>query len=218
MSGNYSRFVELGRKIVAVGRNYRDHAAELGNAIPDKPLIFMKPATAYITEGSPIKIPKGCTSLHHEIELGIVIGKKATDITEANAMDYVAGYVLALDMTARDLQNIAKQKGHPWEMAKSFDTSCPVSAFIPKSSIPDPHNVNVWCKVNGNMKQDGNTKDMIFTVPYLLSYISQFFTLEPNDIVLTGTPAGVSAVKSGDVIQGGLDQLIKIEFRVESSN
>lgn len=103
-------------------------------------------------------------------------------------------------------------------MAKSFDTSCPVSAFIPKSSIPDPHNVNVWCKVNGNMKQDGNTKDMIFTVPYLLSYISQFFTLEPNDIVLTGTPAGVSAVKSGDVIQGGLDQLIKIEFRVESSN
>lgn len=102
-------------------------------------------------------------------------------------------------------------------MAKAFDTSCPVSPFIPKDAIPDPQNVGIWCKVNGAMKQDGNTRDMIFTVPYLLSYISQFFTLEPNDVVLTGTPSGVSAVKAGDVIQGGIDKLVKMEFKVEAN-
>jgi acylpyruvate hydrolase len=215
MSGNFSRFVEIGRKIVAVGRNYRDHAAELGNAVPEVPLLFMKPASSYITEGSLIKIPKGCSSLHHEIELGIVIGKKGTDIPENSAMNHVAGYVLALDMTARDFQNVAKTKGHPWDLAKGFDTSCPVSSFIPKESIPDPNNVNLWCKVNGEMKQNGNTKDMIFKIPYLISYISQYFTLEPNDVILTGTPAGVSGVKFGDVIQGGLGELVQFEFKVQ---
>jgi acylpyruvate hydrolase len=105
-------------------------------------------------------------------------------------------------------------------MAKAFDTACPVSFFIPKDSIPDPQNVNLWCKVNGEMKQNGNTKDMIFNIPYLLSYISQFFTLEPNDVVLTGTPAGVSPVKDGDVIEAGLanmynDDIIQIKFEVE---
>jgi acylpyruvate hydrolase len=214
MAGNFGRFVEIGRKIVAVGRNYRDHAAELGNAVPEIPLLFMKPASSYITEGTPIKIPKGCSSLHHEIELGIVIGQKGTDISEANAMNHVAGYVLALDMTARDFQTAAKQKGHPWDMAKGFDTSCPVSKFIPKEAITDPHNVELWCKVNGVLKQKGNTSDMIFQIPYLISYISQYFTLEPNDVILTGTPAGVSGVKAGDIIQGGLSNVVEIEFKV----
>ena len=101
-------------------------------------------------------------------------------------------------------------------MAKSFDTSCPVSQFIPKSSIPDPHNVELWCKVNGALKQSGNTKDMIFTIPYLISYISQYFRLEPYDVILTGTPAGVSAVKEGDVIEGGLGDVVKINFGVKT--
>jgi len=212
------RFAELGRKVVAVGRNYRDHAAELGNAVPELPLLFLKPASSYITEGSPIKFPKGCTDLHHEIELGIVIGQKGTDISEGNAMDHVAGYVLALDMTARDFQTAAKKKGYPWDIAKGFDTSCPVSKFIPKESVPDPHNVELWCKVNGVLRQKGNTSDMIFKIPYLISYISQYFTLEPNDVILTGTPAGVGGVNAGDVIQGGLTNHVEFEFKVLKGN
>ncbi|ODM90695.1 Acylpyruvase FAHD1, mitochondrial [Orchesella cincta] len=213
MSGNFVKFAELGRKIVGVGRNYRDHAAELGSAIPEVPLLFMKPATSYITEGTPIKIPKGCTSLHHEIELGVVIGQKGTDIPEGNAMNHVAGYVLALDMTARDFQNVAKQKGTPWDLAKGFDTGCPVGKFIPKASISDPHNLELWCKVNGALKQKGNTKDMIFKIPYLISYISQYFTLEPYDMILTGT-CRCKWVSKGDVIQGGLANLAEIKFKV----
>ncbi|ODM87927.1 hypothetical protein Ocin01_18754, partial [Orchesella cincta] len=158
-----------------------DHAAELGNAVPEIPLLFLKPASSYITEGTPIKIPKGCTSLHHEIELGV-----GTDIPEGSAMNHVAGYVLALDMTARDFQNIAKKKGNPWDLAKGFDTSCPVGKFIPKDAVSDPHNLELWCKY-----------------PYLISYISQYFTLEPNDIILTGTPP--ESVASTPVISSKVD-------------
>ncbi|ODN04978.1 hypothetical protein Ocin01_01720 [Orchesella cincta] len=156
MSGNFTRFAELGRKIVAVGRNYRDHAAELGNAVPEIPLLFLKPASSYITEGTPIKIPKGCTSLHHEIELGVVIGQKGTDIPEGSAMNHVAGYVLALDMTARDFQNIAKKK-----------------------------------ETHGTWPRD-------------LTLLAQlYFTLEPNDIILTGTPP--ESVASTPVISSKVD-------------
>ncbi|CAG7815252.1 unnamed protein product [Allacma fusca] len=168
MSSNFVRFTQLGRKIVGVGRNYRDHAAELGNAVPEKPLLFMKPPSAYILEGTPIKIPKGCSTLHHEIELGVVISERGTEVTEDKAMNHVAGYCLALDMTARDFQSVAKAKGLPWTMAKCFDTSCP------------------------------------------------YFTLEPNDVILTGTPAGVGPVKSGDIIKGGITGLTQFTFRVEA--
>jgi len=212
---SYSRFYELGRKIVCVGRNYKSHAAELGNAVPDKPILFMKPTSAYIMEGQSIEIPKGCSSLHHEIELGIVIGSRASQVSETDAMKHVAGYVVALDMTARDFQDVAKAKGLPWTMAKCFDTSCPVSSLIEKSAIPDPHSVSLWCDVNGVQRQRGNTKDMIFSVPFLISYISQYFTLEPNDVILTGTPEGVGPVKQGDVIQGGIKDLVQFSFKVE---
>ncbi|CAG7820335.1 unnamed protein product [Allacma fusca] len=219
MSGNTAiagaRFFDLGRKIVAVGRNYREHAAELGNQVPEKPLLFIKPPSSYIREGTPIKIPKGCSSLHHEVELGVVIGQRGSDIPEDQAMNYVSGYVLALDMTARDFQSVAKAKGHPWTMAKGFDTSCPVSDFIPKDKILDPHNLELWLDVNGVSKQRGTTQDMIFTLPYLISYISEYFTLEANDVILTGTPAGVGPVVSGDVIKAGIRDIVEYSFRVE---
>jgi len=211
-----AQFRDIGKKIVCVGRNYSEHAAELGNAVPGKPILFLKPTTAYVTEGQAIKIPKGCTDLHHEIELGIVIGTRATNVKEVEAMKYVGGYALGIDMTARDWQSEAKKQGHPWCLAKGFDTSCPVSAFIEKDKIPDPGNVDIWLKVNGETRQSGNTKDMIFSVEHLISYTSQFFTLEPGDLLLTGTPSGVSKVVSGDVIQAGLGDLVKIEFKVES--
>ena len=117
-------------------------------------------------------------------------------------------------MTARDFQNAAKKKGIPWSLAKGFNTSCPISKFIPKESVSDPHNIGLWCKVNGETKQDGNTKDMIFNIPTLVSYISQYFTLETGDLVLTGTPAGVGPVVSGDVITAGLGDLVEMSFTV----
>lgn len=216
MSGNPgARFFDLGRKIVAVGRNYREHAAELGNAVPEKPLLFLKPPSAYIREGSAIKFPKGCSSLHYEVELGVVIGQRGSDIPEDQAMKYVSGYVLALDMTARDFQSVAKAKGHPWTMAKCFDTSCPVSDFIPKDKITDPHNLELWLDVNNESRQRGTTQDMIFSVPYLISYISEYFTLEPNDVILTGTPAGVGPVVAGDIIKAGIRGVVECTFPVE---
>ncbi|ESO93045.1 hypothetical protein LOTGIDRAFT_190107 [Lottia gigantea] len=210
-----TRFSEIGKKIIAVGRNYSEHAAELGNAVPSKPIIFLKPTSSYVKSGQAIKIPNGCSSLHHEVELGIVIDQKGCDIPESKAMDYVGGYVLALDMTARDFQDEAKKKGHPWSLAKGFDTSCPIGNFISKESLADPGNAHLWLKVNDTMKQDGNTKDMIFSIPYLISYISGYFTLEPGDLILTGTPSGVGPVTQGDVIKAGLDGISELEFKVE---
>lgn len=211
-----AKFREAGRKIVCVGRNYGAHAAELGNPVPEKPILFLKPTSSYLSEGKPIKIPKGCSSLHHEVELGIVIERAGSNIPEAAALDHIGGYVLALDMTARDFQDEAKKKGQPWTLAKGFDTSCPVSGFIPRDKVPDPHNMQLWLKVNGATKQDGNTKDMIFTIPVLISYISQFFTLEPGDVILTGTPSGVGPTKTGDTIQCGLSDLVTMQFTVSN--
>jgi acylpyruvate hydrolase len=152
--------------------------------------------------------------LHHEIELGVVIGKKGKFITEENAMDHVIGYVLALDMTARNIQEELKKQSHPWLLAKGFDTSCPIGDFIPKTKIQDVNNLNLKLTVNGVLKQNGNTGDMIFKIPRLISYISQYFTLEHGDIILTGTPSGVSAVKHGDVLEGSLNDIANIKFPV----
>lgn len=214
-SAELKKFVDVGRKILAVGRNYKDHALELGNPMPDKPMLFIKPTSSYLLEGNPIKFPKGCKVLHHEVELGVVISKNGANIPQEKAMEYVGGYVLALDMTARDLQDEAKKKGHPWTLAKGFDTSCPIGSFIPKELIGDPHDVNLWLKINEQIKQNGNTKDMHFTIPVLINYISGYFTLEPGDVILTGTPAGVGPVKSGDVIEAGIDGITKFTFKVE---
>ncbi|XP_058972726.2 uncharacterized protein [Pocillopora verrucosa] len=213
-SRDLRRFVEFGRKIIAVGRNYREHAAELGNPVPKTPLIFLKPPSSYLQQGGKIKLPPGCDELHHEVELGVVISKTGVSIAESNAMDYVGGYALALDMTARDLQNKAKKLGQPWTLAKGFDTALPVSRFISKTEIPQPDNVHLWLKVDGELKQDGNTQDMIFTIPYLISYISQSMTLEEGDFILTGTPEGVSEVKPGQTIACGLGDKIDMTFPV----
>ncbi|KAK3797607.1 hypothetical protein RRG08_054633 [Elysia crispata] len=195
----FAHFREIGKKIVCVGRNYREHAAELNNPVPSKPILFLKPTSAYISAGDTIQIPRGCTDLNHEVELGVVIGAIAKDVSVAEAMNYVAGYALGLDMTARDWQTAAKSKGHPWSVAKGFDTSCPISKFIEKEKIPNPNNLDLWLKVNGEVRQSGNTKDMIFPIEHLISFASQCFTLEPGDLILTGTPAGVSKLNSVEI-------------------
>ncbi|XP_037082871.1 acylpyruvase FAHD1, mitochondrial-like isoform X2 [Pollicipes pollicipes] len=217
---SFARFTEVGRKIVAVGRNYKEHAAELGNKMPEKPLLFLKPTSSYLISGN-ILIPPGCSELHHEVELGVVVSSTCRRVSESAAMQHVAGYALALDMTARDFQTEAKAKGHPWTMAKCFDTACPVSAFVPRDRIPDASGLQLWCAVNGETRQSGSTSDMHFSVPFLLSYISRYITLEPGDLVLTGTPAGVGPVRPGDVIEASVSdqsgQIAHIKVGVEKS-
>lgn len=161
------------------------------------------------------QLPKDADEIHHEVELGIVIGKEGKAIPESQVLDHIGGYILALDMTDRVAQQKAKKAGLPWSIAKGFDTSCPVSEFIPKDKIADPQNVDLWLKVNGEMRQTGNTKDMIFPIPFLVNWISHRFTLDVGDVILTGTPSGVGPVKDGDVIDCGLGDLAKMTFNVK---
>ncbi|KAI8369511.1 uncharacterized protein BYT42DRAFT_584723 [Radiomyces spectabilis] len=196
-------FLSTGRKIVAIGRNFSEHAKELGNAVPKSPFFFLKPTSSYLPNGGSIEIPKGC-DVHHEVELAVVIGKETRDCRASHAMDHIAGYALALDLTARNLQNEAKKKGLPWSTSKGYDTFTPISDFIPKASIPDPADVHLWLKVNDQLRQNGNTKDMIFSVPQLIEHISSIMRLEVGDVILTGTPSGVGPIKAGDVVTAGL--------------
>uniref|UniRef100_A0A6B2LGQ0 Fumarylacetoacetase-like C-terminal domain-containing protein n=1 Tax=Arcella intermedia TaxID=1963864 RepID=A0A6B2LGQ0_9EUKA len=203
------------RKILAIGRNYAEHAKELNNPLPTSPVIFLKPSSSIIRKGQSIVRPTRCKALHHEIELGLVIGQKGKFIKEKDAMDHIAGYVVALDMTARDLQDAAKSKGLPWTEAKGHDTFCPLGEFIPKAEIPDPHNVELWLKVAGEStyRQKGSTSDMIFRIPWLVSYLSNIMTLEEGDLILTGTPAGVSGVEPGSTLVGGITGLPKYDIQ-----
>lgn len=203
------------RKIVCVGRNYKDHVAELNNDLPTKPLLFLKPPSSLLAEGEAIRIPEGCQSLHHEVELGVLINREGSCIPEHEVMSHVGGYMLSLDMTARDFQEEAKKNRHPWLLAKCWDTFCPVSEVVPNKDIPDVNNVSVWLKVNGEMRQSGNSKDMIFPIPYLISYISRIMTLQHGDLILTGTPSGVAPVNSGDIIECGLEGINSMKFTVK---
>ncbi|XP_053327509.1 acylpyruvase FAHD1, mitochondrial [Spea bombifrons] len=212
---NLSRFWEWGRKIICVGRNYAEHAKELKNAVPTEPVLFLKSPTAYVTEGSAVIMPYYSSNLHHEVELGVVIGKSGRDISQSHAMEHVEGYALCLDMTARDVQDKCKEKGLPWTLAKAFDTSCPISDFIPKDKIPDPHNLRIWLKVNDSLRQEGSTSSMIFSIPFLISYISKIISLEEGDLILTGTPKGVASVQENDEMVAGIDDIISMKFKVE---
>jgi 5-carboxymethyl-2-hydroxymuconate isomerase len=185
-------------KILCIGRNYSDHIKELGNPTPDAPVIFIKPASSVIGEGEAIVIPPYSHDCHHEAELALLIGRKGKDIPVDQAMEAIAGYGVGIDLTLRDVQSELKKKGLPWEIAKGFDTSCPLSAFVEASGVADPQNLQIRMTVNGEVRQDGNTSMMIHRIPFIISYMSGRFTLEPGDVILTGTPAGVSRIVSGD--------------------
>jgi 2-keto-4-pentenoate hydratase/2-oxohepta-3-ene-1,7-dioic acid hydratase in catechol pathway len=181
-------------KIVCVGRNYREHAAELGNKMPDEPLLFLKAPSAVIASGDPIELPGASQQVEHEGELGVVIGKLARNVVD-DPLSYVAGYTCVNDVTARDLQ----RKDVQFTRGKSFDTFCPVGPWIETGL--DPTNVTVTARLNGEVKQRGNTADMAFDVTFLIRYISAIMTLYPGDLIATGTPAGVSRMKHGDVVE-----------------
>ncbi|CAG8552381.1 8282_t:CDS:2 [Ambispora gerdemannii] len=196
-------FTKIGKKIVAIGRNYTEHAKELSNSVPKSPFFFLKPTTSYVLQGGNVEIPKGCV-VHHEVELGVVIGKDGRDIPALEAFNYISGYALGIDMTARNLQDSAKKKGLPWAAAKGFDTFLPIGDFIPKGEIINPSDVNLWLKLDDVIRQNGNTKDMIFPIQTLIEYISSIMKLEEGDLLLTGTPKGVGPVNPGQIITAGL--------------
>ena len=202
-------------KIVCLARNYVDHIRELGNETPAQPVLFMKPATSVIDSGDAIRIPTYSHECHHEVELALLIGKGGKDIPEDSALDHIAGYGVALDMTLRDVQNELKKKGLPWEIAKGFDTSCPLSTFVPAEVVPDPQNLRLRLEINGELRQDGTTDLMINPVRRIVSHISSLFTLEPGDVILTGTPSGVGPVKSGDRLRAELVGLAILDVTVK---
>ena len=183
-------------KVVCVGRNYVEHAAELGNKMPDEPLLFLKAPSAIIGDGDNIELPAQSQQVEHEGELGVVIGGTARNIRDdEDPLSYVLGYTCVNDVTARDLQ----RKDVQFTRGKSFDTFCPVGPTIVANLSPG--NLNVTTRVNGVVKQNGNTSDMAFPVPFLIRYISNIMTLNPGDLIATGTPAGVSAMKDGDIVE-----------------
>jgi 2-keto-4-pentenoate hydratase/2-oxohepta-3-ene-1,7-dioic acid hydratase in catechol pathway len=201
-------------KILCIGRNYVDHIKELGNEMPDRPIIFMKPASSVIGEGEQIVIPPYSSDCHHEAELALLIGTGGKNIAPGEAMGHVAGYGVAIDLTLRDVQAEQKKKGLPWEIAKGFDTACPLSSFVPAASVTDPQDLRITLSVNGAPRQDGSTALMIHRMPELISYLSSIFTLEPGDLILTGTPAGVGPIKSGDLVVAEIAQVGKIVVTV----
>lgn len=193
-------------KIVCVGRNYAAHARELGHDVPDRPLLFLKPPSAVIRSGEAIVLPPESNRVEHEAEIAVIIGKQARHVLQDEAMDYVAGFAPLNDVTARDLQKIDVQ----FTRAKSFDTFCPIGEVVPAESV-DWRELSIIGRVNGEIRQKGSVKDMVFDIPFLISFISRVMTLVPGDIIATGTPEGVGPINNGDVVEIELAGLSKVE-------
>lgn len=201
-------------KILCIGRNYVDHIKELGNEVSAAPVIFMKPSSSVIGAGEEVVIPSYANNCHHEAELALLVGKTGKNIRARDALSYLAGYGVAIDLTLRDVQDELKKKGLPWDIAKGFDTACPLSPFVPADQVSDPQNLTITMKVNEELRQNGSTGLMIHSAAKIISHLSAIFTLEKGDVILTGTPAGVSRVVAGDRLCAEISGVGKIEVRV----
>ncbi len=201
-------------KIICVGRNYAAHASELNNAVPDEPVLFMKPDTAIPQARTPFYLPDFSNDVHHEVELVLKINKMGKNIQEKFASNYYSEIAVGIDFTARDLQNKLKEKGLPWEKAKAFDGSAPMSSFIPIADFPDKKNINFSLLKNKEQVQQGNTADLLFNFDKLVSYISKFFTLKKGDLIFTGTPAGVGKVNAGDRLEAFIEDELMLKVNV----
>jgi 2-keto-4-pentenoate hydratase/2-oxohepta-3-ene-1,7-dioic acid hydratase in catechol pathway len=200
--------------VYCIGRNYVAHARELNNEVPDKPLVFLKPASSITYEG-PIQMPEQSNDVHHEVELVVALGNGGKNIPEKKALDHVAGYTVGIDITARDIQARAKEKGHPWAVAKGFDTFAPLAPFVPVKEVLDPQSLELSLEVNGEIRQKDSTNLMIFPVGELISYLSTIFRLRPGDLIFTGTPKGVSPLRSGDHVEAAINKsLAQLEMKV----
>ncbi|RZJ81434.1 MAG: FAA hydrolase family protein [Flavobacterium sp.] len=209
-------------KIICVGLNYKDHAAETNAPLPKEPILFFKSTTAIVGPNDNLIIPKNSVKTDWEVELAIVIGKKASYVAQEDALNHIAGYVLHNDYSEREFQ---LERNGQWVKGKSCDTFAPIGPFIATpDEIADVHNLRLWLKVNGQILQDGNTSNLIFNIPFIVSYISQFMTLLPGDVITTGTPAGVGLgqkpepwyLKAGDVVELGIDGLGSSKQEVKS--
>lgn len=201
-------------KIVCVGRNYAEHAKELGNEVPEKPVVFLKPASALIQSGEKIIHPTFSKEMHHEVELVLLIGKSVKDVNKREAEDAIIGYGVGLDMTLRDIQTDLKKKGHPWTIAKCFDTSAAVSDFVLKSDHTLTLYEEISLSVNGQLRQKEKLNKMLFNPGEIVQYLSSLMTLEEGDLVFTGTPAGVGKVDVGDRLWGKIDGVGELEVVV----
>jgi acylpyruvate hydrolase len=201
-------------KIVAAGQNYADHTKEMGAVPSREPILFLKPSTAILHEGDPIVFPSAGEVLHHEVELGVVVSDRCKEVPATEAYGHVLGYVLALDLTLRDVQARAKEKGHPWSVAKGFDCACPISELVPLENAAALADVEIGLSVDGELRQRGSTADMIWSPAELLSYASRIFTLERGDVILTGTPAGVGPLERGSVVEAWLGRDLRVRFDV----
>jgi 2-keto-4-pentenoate hydratase/2-oxohepta-3-ene-1,7-dioic acid hydratase in catechol pathway len=203
-------------KIIAVARNYRAHAAEMGSAAPEEPRFFLKPPSSLIGHKGVVIIPASSQRVDYEVELAVIIRDRLKKCTPEQAMKNLLGYAVLVDITARDIQNEAKKQGMPWAIAKGFDTFAPTGPRIVDANKLDPANLDLWLKVNGAVKQKGNTRDMIHAVDRLIASVSRVMTLEPHDIIATGTPEGIGPMKHGDHVEAGIDGIGILEFAVEN--
>ena len=202
-------------KIVCVGRNYADHIIELGNEIPEKPLLFIKPTSAVIYSGDSIKYPSFSQEMHHEVELVLLIGKELKNGDENEARKAIAGYTVGLDMTLRDIQNELKKKGHPWTIAKCFDTSAVLSDFVLVKDYDLTLGEKISLSINGEIRQQEKLSQMIFSPAQLVQYISTIMKLERGDLIFTGTPAGVGKVTRGDTLHAEIKGVAELFCKVE---
>lgn len=201
-------------KIICVGRNYTEHAKELNNPVPDTPLLFMKPSSALLERSKPFFYPAFSKDIHYEAEIVLKISGNIRSVEERFAHKYYQEITIGIDFTARDVQEVCKKKGHPWEIAKAFDGSAPVGKFINLEQV-NREAIGFQLRKNGTVVQDGNTKDLIFSFDHLVSYISRFFTLHTGDLIFTGTPAGVGPVQIGDALEGFIEGEHLLSCRVK---
>ncbi len=202
-------------KIICIGRNYADHAKELNNPVPANPVFFMKPDSSLLINNNPFFYPEFSKEIHYETEIVVKICRLGKSIETRFANRYYEEIGIGIDFTARDLQNICKKEGHPWEIAKAFDQSAVLGKFVPKTSLPDLSAVNFQLELNDITVQKGNTKDMLFSFDEIISYVSKFVTLKTGDLIYTGTPAGVGPVKIGDRLVASVEGKVLLDFRVK---
>lgn len=202
-------------KIIAIGRNYAEHAKELNNPVPTVPVIFMKPDSALLKDNKPFYHPDFSQDIHHEIEIVLKVCKEGKHIDEKFAASYYDEIGLGIDFTARDIQARHKEKGLPWELAKAFDGSAPISTFAPKTDFENLYLLNFNLDINGATRQQGNTKDLLFSFERIIAFVSQYITLKKGDLIFTGTPSGVSKVAIGDHLQGYLEGKKLLDFYIK---
>ncbi len=206
---------EEGMKIICIGRNYAEHAKEMKAAVPTEPVFFMKPDTALIKGNEPFYYPDFSKEIHHEVELVIKMSRAGKHIEPEFAHKYYEEIGIGIDFTARDIQAKCKEKGLPWEKAKSFDGSAPIGNFVNKRTFTDLNNINFLLTINGKSVQKGNTKDLLFSFDKVISYISKFVTLKTGDLIFTGTPEGVGEVKKGDVLEAFIEKESLLKFEIK---